>query len=387
MGQDQSTSDNVEGDFLIDGGAPENYVRMTSDRDGVVPFYHEAEQKTHIGDYGYAAKWSVISGQGVSPLSRGGHFTVYVKELNRVYIGYGSNQKGELFGDCWYLDINTLTWHFFQLSDDIVSPRTGARATLAGSKIVVYGGYKDRQYLEDLHTIDIYTGKVARVNTSGDTPGPRSAVLIAYYNKNLFVWGGYNGVWPTTLHILNTETMIWQSIDPNISGRTAIPYGKIGETYYGYGCSKSGGFVVFDAIQKSLKVIKPQGMAPRSDVMNAGMCSVDNYLFYFGGKYDENYSNVYVYDVERNTFFILPIAPDDETVSLADGEVNSEGYLMLPRRHSFTLFYNDKRRQMMACLGLPEQDVVNINVLSISDALSVIHLQSDLVRMFDVKKY
>lgn len=386
MGQDQSQQDNVEGDFLVDGEAPESYVRMTSDRTGEVPCYHMESQKTTIANYGFTAQWSVLSGQGITPLSRGGHFTIYAKDLNRIYIGYGSNQRGDLFNDCWYLDVNTLTWNLFQLSEDIVSPRTGARAVLAGTKIIIYGGYKDRTYLEDLHTIDILTGKVTRIHTTGDSPGPRSASMIAYHNKHLFIWGGYNGVWPTTLHILNTETLIWNSVDPNISGRTAIPYCRIGNRLYGYGCSKSGGFIVFDCESRDLRVVKPLGQAPRSDVMNAGMCEVDNYLFYFGGKFDDNFSSVYVYDVERNTFFILPIAPDDETVSMADGEVNDSGYFMLPRRHSFTMFYNDKRRQLMACLGLPEQDIVSISVLSIADALAVIHLQSDLVRMFEIKK-
>ena len=359
-----------------------SYVRMTADREGDDFVITEPQQQHRLGDYGFSGVWSVMTPPSVSPPQRGGHFTVFSKELHKAFIGYGANQNQELFGDLWAFDFNTYTWEEIQLSGDILSARTGTRAVLIGTTIILYGGFQKPNYLADLHTINVLTGNVTRIETSGDDPGPRSTPLVAYENGKLYVWGGFNGSWPTTLHVLDVHTLIWSSSDPGISGRTGFPIARINNTVYGYGSAKSGGFVTLDTQTGRLDILTTNGFVPPSDVLNAGMVAIDNYLFYFGGRLQrKEYTKIFLYDAERNFWYFLPVVPDGETVTMVDGEVGKSGVFKLPKKYNFTFAYDDVHRQLIACLGYPTQSVLTISTIQISDALSVLHLKSDMLRM------
>ena len=358
------------------------YVRMNGDREGDDFMIHETEPQHKIGDFGFAAVWSQITPKSVSPAARGGHFTVFSKEMNKIFIGYGANSNQELFNDIWSLDLSTHTWQPLALNGDQVSPRTGTRAILVGTNLILFGGFRKPEYLEDLHYINLLTGTVRMVETTGEKPGPRSTPMLAYNNGKLFVWGGFNQQYPTTLHILDMHSLVWRSCDPGISGRTGIPVAQIGDIAYGYGGSKSGGFVTIDTNSETVNILRPAGEAPPSELVNAGLVPVDNYLFFFGGKLqDKKYSRVYQYDSERNFWYAVPVVPDGETATMYDGKVDKNGIFKLPKRYNFSFAYDASNRRLIACLGYPHESIMSICSLSICDALSVIHLRSDMLNM------
>ena len=361
-----------------------SYVRMANDREGDDFVITEPEPQHSLGDYGFSGVWSVITPHSVVPPQRGGHFTVFSKDLHKAFIGYGANTNQELFGDLWAFDFETYTWQEIQLSGDVLSPRTGTRAVLVNTTIILYGGFQKPDYLADLHTINLLTGAVTRIETSGDDPGPRSTPMVAYENGKFYVWGGFNGSWPTTLHVLDIHTLVWSSTDPGISGRTGFPTARINNIMYGYGSSKSGGFVTLNTQTGRLEILSAGGFVPSSDAISAGMLAVDNYLFYFGGRIqDKDYTKIYLYDSERNFWYVLPVVPDGETVTMVDGEVGKSGIFKLPKKYNFSFAYDDIHRRLIACLGYPTETVMSISTINISDALSVLHLRSDMLRMLD----
>lgn len=381
MGNEESTSGDGErmmGDFQS------SYTRVESDRNigHIIPISQKSQN--FLGNFGYAGIWKICSPSGVCPPPRGGQFSVYAPQFHKLFIGYGSNTKEELFNDLWSLDLNNYVWERIPLTGDVVSPRTGTRAILVNNNIVCYGGYRKDTYLADLHVINPITGQVVLIETHGDAPGPRSTPVLAYNNMQLFVWGGYDGTWPTMLHILDLSTYAWRAVEPNIQGRTAIPFARVGGTkFYAYGCSKTGGFVVIDTVAETASILKStKGDIPKSMTMSAGMVNVnDEFLFFYGGKIEKEFCNMYVYDIKNEFWFRFPMRPDDETVSFYDGTISKDGYFKLPKKYNYTFCYNENKRELLACFGYPHQEVVCLSVLYIGDALSVLHLQCDMKEM------
>jgi hypothetical protein len=78
-------------------------------------------------------------------------------------------------------------------------------------------------------------------------------------------------------------------------------------------------------------------------------------------------------------WFVFHVMPDGDSVSIADGSISEMGLFMLPRLHSFGMCYVQERREIMAFLGSPERDPPPLFVVSVGEALSVIHLREDMI--------
>jgi hypothetical protein len=245
--------------------------------------------------------------------------------------------------------------------------------------LVLFGGYSEPTYFANLHTIDVNTGEVALVKTNGCEPSPRSTPIVAIYSGKFFVWGGFNGDWPTELNVLDFTTMTWVQYPQEQAGRTAVPGVIVGNRLYSYGGSKSGGMLCINLDTFEIKTVSTIGTEPPSSVMGAGMVLVGKYLFFFGGRANNEWTLMYVCDVHKMWWFIFYVEPDGETVSVVDGSVSVVGLFMLPRIHSFGMCYVPETRQIVAFLGHPEKDPPPLFVVSCGEALSIINLRDDLL--------
>ena len=376
----QTTGDHLIGDDI----SPVNYVRMNNDRftenDSNQSFIPLSNQTPLIYP-GFCSKWSISVSSGISPEPRIGHFTCFSKELNSAFIGYGTSHKGIGLTDLWSFDLKTYLWKKINLRGDVPEPKNGSRAIIYGTNLLIYGGFAEPDYLDEFHSIDLLTGNVSFIETQGEHPGPRSTPLLMIYKEKLYLWGGYSGKWVSTLHILDFQNMTWSSTDPGISGRTGIPTEIVGNKLFGYGCSRSGGFVVIDPQTETVSIVKADGTPPSPEIMNAGMVKVQQYLIYFGGKTTTDHTLIYACDTNRMWWFIFYVAPDGETTSLSDGNVSENGLFMIPKTHSFGLVYNEEKREIIAFLGYPISDPPVLSILSIGEALSIIHLRDDMISM------
>jgi hypothetical protein len=231
----------------------------------------------------------------------------------------------------------------------------------------------------DLHTIDVNTGEVSLVSTTGSGPSPRSTPIVAVYANRLYVWGGFNGESPSELNVLDLATLSWTQHPQEVTGRTAVPSVIVGNVLYSYGGSKSGLMLCLNFERAEIQTRETIGAEPPSGVMSAGMVRVDKYLFFFGGRANNDWTLMYACDIGRMWWFIFHVVPDGETVSAADGSVSDSGLFMLPRIHSFSMCYVKETKQIVAFLGHPEKDPPPLFVVSCSEALGIIHLREDML--------
>jgi hypothetical protein len=331
---------------------------------------------------GFAGTWSVYDSKMPCPSNRTGQFTVPCPETETMYIGYGITAENELLNDLWEFNLKDYTWRQIPLSGDVISPRAFASACVGKTHtdIFVFGGVAGAQYFADLHSIDVVTGVVTLIQTTGDTePCPRSSPIMACHDNMLFLWGGYDGAWPALLHKLDLESLVWSATDPGFSGRNYIPFAVYQDKIYGYGCSKSGGFIVINMTEGTADIQKAEGTSPASEFVAGGMVAVGQYLIYYGGKDDEEFSLVYACDMKRMRWFNFWIIPDEETVSSADGSIDENGIFYITKMFDFSTSYSPETRKIVACLGCPNRDPPVYSIFSIGEALSILHLRDDLL--------
>ena len=222
------------------------------------------------------------------------------------------------------------------------------------------------------------------VNTNGTPPSERSTPIVAIYGNKFFVWGGFNGEWPNELNVLDFATMTWSQVRQEVAGRTAVPSVIVGNMLVSYGGSKSGGMVMCNLDTGAMQVRQTVGAEPPSAVMGAGMVAIGKYVFFFGGKANSNWTLMYACDTKRMWWFVFHVMPDGETVSVADGSVSDLGLFMLPRIHSFGVCYVKEKRQIIAFLGHPEKDPPPLFIVSVGEAMSVIHLRDDMIDVLNM---
>ena len=388
MGNDQSRTAVPQTGFVRpytnDLYMPVEASRMNNERSGMAPMPITNSAKTmrtpNILKTAFTGIWSVYTPHSLGPCPRTGHFFCYDEYRNCTYVGYGFTFENSPLFDLWALDHSTNTWREIKLKGEVLPGRTGARCDLVGTHLVVFGGFADKNYYADLHTIDIMTGEVQLVKTSGTPPSERSAAIVTIYDNKFYVWGGFDGQeFPSELNVLDFSNMTWtQYPQKDVTGRTAVPHAVIGNILYSYGGAKSGGMLMINLDTFQVIVKQTTGAEPPGNVMASGMVAVDRYLFFFGGKASSNWTLMYACDTQRLWWFVFHMMPDGETVSIADGTISDMGLFMLPRIHSFAVSYIRNTRQIVACLGHPEKDPPPLFIVSIGDALGVIHMREDM---------
>jgi hypothetical protein len=327
--------------------------------------------------------WTVLIPRHICPAARAGHFTAVDDGNHIAYIGYGTSQGGAALTDLWALDLRILEWRQVALRGTPMPPRNASRAVIVESKIFVFGGFFAGEYIASPYIIDPATGTCTPYETSGDGPSPRSTPIMAVSEDGrLFVWGGYNNQWPGDIHILDFRTRVWTMVPSMERGRTAVPAVVLGNRILSYGGSNHPGVWVLDMSTNEISIINATGAPPPPDVMKAGMVRVGRHLFFVGGrvKTEPDWTLLYCLDIDRMWWFVFFVAPDGESVTMADGLVRN-GCFLLPRIHNFGLGYSHEKRAIVAFLGCPYTDPPTLFLISIGEAMGAINLRDDLRAM------
>jgi N-acetylneuraminic acid mutarotase len=102
---------------------------------------------------------------GNAPAPRGGHTATFVGKKLFVFGGSAYSAKGLAPGgrespltivksDLHVLDLATMTWSIPAAQGVQPPPRYAHTATLMGNKVIVFGGFNGRVYLDDLSVLD-----------------------------------------------------------------------------------------------------------------------------------------------------------------------------------------------------------------------------------------
>jgi hypothetical protein len=327
-----------------------------------------------------SARWSRYLPEALeNPCPRTGHFYAYSKERNIIAVGCGANCKTVPLADFWVLDLRRLAWRQVTPLGDQLSPRTGARAVIADDKLYIFGGVADPVFYNDVFVIDLESRVCQKLETTGDVPSPRNTPVFCHHNGQLIVWGGYDGHWPSDLHVLDLRTLVWSVYKQSIPGKTGTTYAVIGDRLYCYASQFVGGIVVIDLTAKTVSQVQTSGIEPPEGVVSSGMVAIEDRLLLVGGKTEGDFSLVYACDIRQMIWYIFDILPDCRSVTVADGQMSPNGSFMIPRLASMGIIYDERKRRVVSFLGRPMDDPTPIHLIHVENANAVIHLQQDLI--------
>ena len=345
------------------------------------------EQQFHksfhnLTNYGYEAIWSARGINSIAPIQRIGHATAFSEEKDHAYIAYGVSEHQEFLTDVWDLDLQNCKWKRVPIDESQVSPRAGTRGVVIGSELWLFGGFYQNQYLTDLHVIDLETGEIRRPQTSGEEPLPCSGHSMTYYDGKIWIFGGYGNGPSFQCKSLDVKTLTWGSLQTNENKFSHSYCVNNGSTYL-YGGSKVSGFVIIDHKAKKLVNLPTKGEAPSLTLTKSCLLSVGNYLISIGGssKLENTYLPLRAYDIDRKTWFPLPVVPDGYSLSMIDGEVGENGIFNLPACTDFSAVYREKEREIVSFQGKPFRDPPVIIVLSMGETLAFLNHQTDMINM------
>ena len=358
---------------------------QTANQQEPSPIARSNSQRTHIVKTAFSGIWSLEDPASESnPASRTGHFSCNSQsQPNISYVGFGVGSDGTYFSDIWMLDANQRIWTLLQLNGDAISTSTVSRATIIENILYIFGGSYESIFYNDLYTIDLTTGLTQAVQTTGTQPTPRTSPIMSSLGNEIILWGGYDGTCPSELYVLNTTNFEWESFPQDISGRTHVAFTTVDQIIYAYGSSKTGGLLSIDMEKKVVSLIPTTGPEPQAMITDAAMVHFDKYLMFIGGKASTASTLMYSLDLEKMRWFVFHILPDGSTVSAVDGTISDLGLFMLPRISSLGVTYIESTREIVGYLGNPMKDPSPLFILNIGEALSTLHLRSDMLQTIE----
>lgn len=212
--------------------------------------FHDSQQHQHNPNNGSnpllppSSSSCPIWVSGTPPPGRNGHSATLVTddeddednhpESGRIIVLGGWLGTGPLAAsDMHVLDISRggrqLRWYQPVLKGTPPGPCNMHSADYVKSQraVYVFRGGNGREYLNDLHALNVDTMKWSRVETTGAIPQQRANHSSAILDEELFIFGGWNGTERLNdIHILDTRTKTWTC--PHVGG--VLPHPRAGMT-------------------------------------------------------------------------------------------------------------------------------------------------------------
>lgn len=116
--------------------------------------------------------WECAVTSGIPPVPRDSHTCSSWK--NKLIVLGGEDASDCYLSDVHMLDADTLTWRQITTSGQMLAPRAGHTTVALGNYLFVFGGFTDaRNLYDDLHVLNVETGKWNRVTNINKGPSAR----------------------------------------------------------------------------------------------------------------------------------------------------------------------------------------------------------------------
>ncbi|OQR88806.1 hypothetical protein THRCLA_10088 [Thraustotheca clavata] len=165
--------------------------------------------------------WSNPPMDGFPPSARGGQSMLLAGQQLVLFGGhYFGGEGGFVYlNEVWVLDLETSTWSQIKCEGKSPAPRYNHSATLVGSKMFIFGGKGDKgKVFRDMHYLDLENWHWFVVNWTTESPSERFGHADLAVGTKLVISGGWDGQSKTfkDLWVFDTETFAW--IKPKVGG-------------------------------------------------------------------------------------------------------------------------------------------------------------------------
>jgi N-acetylneuraminic acid mutarotase len=157
---------------------------------------------------------------GLPPVEREGHTATIVGSL--MYVYGGSSQVGYL-DDVYVLNVRPdiplqgeemqMAWGHVDMSGTPPLGREGHSAVRSGTHIILFGGYTEKGFTNELIVLDTALSAWQRPAVTGTKPEPREGHTAIVFKNRMFIFGGFmNGGCLNDVHALDLKTFAWERV-------------------------------------------------------------------------------------------------------------------------------------------------------------------------------
>ena len=169
------------------------------------------------------------------------HSADFIPTQNEVYVFRGGNGR-EYLNDLHALDVETYTWRTVETHG--IPPQQRANhssALLDGadnhgkSELFIFGGWNGSERLNDIHILDTTTSTWSTPRVMGVLPHPRAGMTLTALRGRLYLFGGSgtSSKCFDDLQVLDRKEMAWLDVneeDETVTGNRHSSFG--GSSYY-----------------------------------------------------------------------------------------------------------------------------------------------------------
>lgn len=267
-------------------------------------------------------QWSQPSVQGVGPGPCNMHTADYLPHLRAILLFRGGDGR-EYLNDLHALDVDSLEWRQIHATGHVPAPRANHSSAVVGTQVLVFGGWDGQKRLNDIHVLDTTAFTWSLADIKSPLPHPRAGMTFTCHRDRIFLFGGsgpsakcYND-----LHIYEPAEQVWlETVQlpgdnerrPNATEEDIGGVTLTPQQLVDYGMYGDGDANPNDNPHHDQVVIFGNGPGRRA----GHSCSVvDRKLFVFGGSYGSEYLNdFYVLDTDPPPRAAISYASSTQTL-------------------------------------------------------------------------
>lgn len=165
---------------------------------------------------GTTLRWYQPPMMGVPPGPCNMHSADFVTKRREVYVFRGGNGR-EYLNDLHALNVDTYQWRKVETTGEIPQQRANHSSALLEEtgELFVFGGWNGRERLNDIHILDTETSTWTRPEVGGVLPHPRAGMTLTALRGRLFLFGGSgtSSKCFQDLQILDRKEMAWLDVE------------------------------------------------------------------------------------------------------------------------------------------------------------------------------
>mmetsp|Transcript_23008 Transcript_23008/g.33959 ORF Transcript_23008/g.33959 Transcript_23008/m.33959 type:complete len:604 (+) Transcript_23008:356-2167(+) len=165
-------------------------------------------------------RWDQPEMLGTPPGPCNMHSADFVSKRREVYVFRGGNGR-EYLNDLHALDVDTYRWRLVETTGCLPQQRANHSSAYLEEtdELFIFGGWNGRERLNDIHILDTETSTWSRPHVGGVLPHPRAGMTLTALRGRLFLFGG-SGTSSRCfqdLQILDRKKMAWLDVEQNES--------------------------------------------------------------------------------------------------------------------------------------------------------------------------